>query len=124
MDHPGRDVDTGCRDFFRKEVFDRLHVMVGRALELLDPARVGEREVAVQCAQPGRRAGVESEFLQRGIFGQREQPFDFDPDAIADERELAEVGGQRPRADMIAAVDRCDCHQRNIDFGSADFANF
>ena len=43
MDHPGRDVDTGCGDLFRKEVFDRFHVMVGRALEFLDPPCVGER---------------------------------------------------------------------------------
>ncbi len=116
MDHPGRDFDTGCRDLFRKKIFDRLHIMIRRALEFFDPARVGEREVGVQCAQPRRRAPVKREFLERRIFGQREQPFDLDPDAVADERKFAEIRGKRSRACVVAAVDRRYGHQ-GIDQG-------
>jgi hypothetical protein len=123
VDHPGRNLDTCRLEALAEKVFDRLDVVVGRALQLFDAARIGEREVAVQGAQTGRRSGVESELFDRRIFGQCDQPFDFDPDAVADECELAEVGGQRPRARAVAAVDRRHRHQRCIGFESLDFAN-
>ena len=61
MNHPRRNFDTDGRDLFRQEVFDRLHVMVGGALEFLDAARVGQREVAVQRAQSRPRPQPSSE---------------------------------------------------------------
>src|ERR1700730_10169075 len=57
MDHPGRDLYTCRLDALAEKIFERLDVVIGRAVQLLDAACIGEHEVAVQRAQTGRRAG-------------------------------------------------------------------
>ena len=50
--------------------------------------------------------GEGRQFGDAGLGGQRLQPFDLDPHAIADQRVLAEVIGERRDLAAIASVER------------------
>ena len=64
------------------EVLDRLDVVVGGALDLLDPRRLGDDRSSASASQA--RGGGVGERRQLGdarLGGQRHQPLDLDPHA-------------------------------------------
>ncbi len=85
-------------NFLLEPVFHRLHVMVGNALDVLDPLGIGDGERLDQVVE-----NLERGFAQRRHFGnvrmagQRLQPVDFNLHPMADQAVLAEdrpqVGG-------------------------------
>src|SRR5208282_886430 len=90
--------------------------VIGFALQHLDPPRVGNREAGVERAQPAYRRGAErGKRVDRRVRSEREIPLDFDPDAIADQRELAEIVAECGGAAPVAAVDRADRGQRRVE---------
>ena len=87
-------------------VLDGLDVVVGPRLDGLDRRGVPARKLIhklVQCSD-----GLCTERLQLhdgGLGGQRLQPLDFDPQAIADQRGLTEMHPQGVDGTCVAAVE-------------------
>ena len=92
---------------FLDPVLHRLDVVVGGGLDLLDAGGVGGAEVARQVAQPfhGRRR-QRRQLLDGRLSGQRQQPFDLDVHAGADQSGLGEDRPQRRHLAGVAAVER------------------
>jgi len=64
---------------FLQEILDRLDVMVGRALDFLDPRRIGRRELGDQAPQALRRRVAQRRYLRdAGLGRERCQPADLD----------------------------------------------
>ena len=106
MDELGRGRDLGMPgEAFLQPVLDRLDVVVGAGLDFLDAGRVGFGEGGRRLPQfAHRRRGKRPDLGQTGILRQRNQPFDLDPHAIADQRRLAAIGGERGELLMVAPV--------------------
>ena len=115
-----RRIDRG--DSLFDEILDRLDVVIGGRLEFLHAARVVEREVLVNGAELFRgRGGNRFQRADRGMRRERQVPFDLDADAVANQRELAEVGLQAPGARAVAAVDRRHRGQCRVGLGWSVF---
>ena len=101
---------------FLDEVFDRLDVVVGGALDLLDARGVGDGEVVGQRAAGvrARPASNGASSTMPGFVGQREQPFDLDPHARLDQAVLGEDRAQRVDLAGIAAIERGQGEQRGV----------
>jgi hypothetical protein len=94
------------------EVLDRLDVVVGGPLDLLDPRRVGSAEALGHRPQAGRggfRQGSEFDDARLGRQGQ--QPLDLDPDPGPDQSEFREDRTQRRDLAGVAAIERGQCEQ-------------
>ena len=115
-----RRIDRG--DSLFDEILDRLDVVIGGRLEFLHPARIVEREVLVNGAELFRgRRGDRFQRADLGMRRERQVPFDLDADAVANQRELAEVGLQAPGARAVAAVDRRHRGQCRVGLGWSVF---
>ena len=116
-------IDRG--DSLLDKILDRLDVVIGGRLELLDAARIVEREVLVNGAELFRSRGRNRfQRTDRGMPGERQIPFDLDANAVANQRELAEVCLQGPRARAVAAVDRRHRGQCRVGLGRLVFHSF
>ncbi len=92
---------------FLQPVFDRLDVVVGRALDRLDPLSVGDAEVT-SCLRnllASRRAEW-ADFDDAGLVGKRLEPGQLDTDALADQRVFAEMFGKCGDLAAIPAIER------------------
>jgi hypothetical protein len=88
-------------------VFDRLDVVVGDLLDILDRLGVGLRKIVrqrVQLCEGSRGEGWN--FGDGGLVRERLEPFDFHLDAIADQGILAEIGAQVGYLAVVAPVKR------------------
>ncbi len=100
------------------EVFHRLDVMVGGALDLLDPRCMGNVEAVGQGAQALRGSGRERRQLgDARLGGQCQQPFDFDLDPRLDQAVFGEDRAQRIHFGGVAAVERGQGEQGGIRHG-------
>ena len=96
-------------DLLLQEVLDRLHVVIGGALDVLDAVRVLDREAGDDALEDVPGVLAEGRHLgDAGVRGQRLQPADFHQDAVPDQPVLAEDGAQVERLAAIAAVDGGD----------------
>jgi hypothetical protein len=87
-------------------VLDRLHVVVGRALDVLDRLRIGFREAQHQAAQqPARGFGQRRELGEAGVR-QRDEPLHLDLHAAVHQAELRQQRAQRIELGGVAAVER------------------
>jgi hypothetical protein len=92
---------------FLEEVLDRLDVVVGGRLDLLDVRGVGDGEAVGERAQAADGVVVEGgQFGDGGLRRQRQQPFDLHTHAGADQPVLGEDRPQRVDLARIAAVER------------------
>ena len=107
MDEFGRGRELGMRGkAFLQPVLDRLDVVVGAGLDFLDAGRVGLGEAGRRLPQfAHRRGGKRPDLGDSRFLCQRDQPFDLDPHAIADQRRLAAIGGERGELLMVAPVE-------------------
>ena len=88
-------------------IFDRLDVVVGRALDRLDALGVGGEERRSRLVQECPRRGRKRRDLgDAGFVGQRLEPGKLDFDAIADEPVFAEVLGEGGELLAVASVQR------------------
>ena len=118
MHHLNRQCRIDRGDSLLDEILDRLDVVIGGRFELFDAARIIEREVLVNGAELFRSRGRNRfQRTDRGMPGQRQVPFDLDANAVANQRELAEVCLQGPRARAVAAVDRRHRGQCRVGLG-------
>ena len=93
-------------DLFLEEVLDCLHVVVRRALDVLDALRVLDGEALDDALQQMGRVLAERRHLaDRRIGGERLQPADLDQHPVPDEAVLAEDRPQFRSLAGIAAVD-------------------
>ena len=93
-------------DFFLEQILDRLHVVVGGALDVLDPLGVRQAKVLDQPAQD--MEGVLAQrrhFRDAGMTGQRLQPAHLHPYPMADQAVFAEDRPQLGGLVGIAPVD-------------------
>ena len=88
------------------QVLDRLHVVVGRLLDLLDPERIGFAEVAVNVAQLLHGGLVHAGELGQRQFAQRDEILHFHQHTVADQRIFGEIIGQHLALVAVTAVDR------------------
>mmetsp|Transcript_20688 Transcript_20688/g.38750 ORF Transcript_20688/g.38750 Transcript_20688/m.38750 type:complete len:387 (-) Transcript_20688:605-1765(-) len=87
-------------------VLDRLHVVVGGALDGLDGLGIGFAELLDEAAQPrARRAGQRLELLEPGV-AQRDEPLDLDLHAAVHQAVLGQQRAQRGHLGGIAAIQR------------------
>ena len=109
----GTDVEAGL-----DEVLDRLHVMIGLALDALDLRGLRLGQLGGQRVQhrQGRR-GQAAQLDDAGLGGQRLEPERFDAHPLADQPALAEQGPQLGGLVGIAAVDRRDGVERAVVHG-------
>jgi hypothetical protein len=92
-------------DFLLEPVFHRLHIVVGDALDVLDPLGVGDAEIFNPIAQNvGRLFTEQRDFENAGIAGQGLQPADFDLNPMADQAVFAENRAQISGLVGIAAI--------------------
>ena len=80
-------------NFFLEEVLDRLDVVVGRALDIFDAARIVFAETLDDTVE--HRIGMGAEwwhFLDFGVRGKRLQPPDLYQHTVSDQAELTEDG--------------------------------
>ena len=88
------------------QVLDRLHIVVGRLLDLLDPERIGLAEVAVNVAQLLHSSFVHAGELGQRQFAQRDEILHLHQHTVADQRIFGEIIGQHLALVAVAAVDR------------------
>ena len=108
MDELGGRGDLGIAgEALAQPVLDRLHVVVGGRLDRLDALGVRRAEIRDRgfCSSARGRGGERLELRERGLVAEGEQPRDLDRDALADQRELAEVLLQRPGLGGVAPVE-------------------
>ena len=87
-------------------VLDRLHVVVGRALDILDRLRIGLREAQHEAAQEAARGlGERPELVEAGVR-QRDEPLDLDLHPPVHEAELRQQRAQRRDLVLVAPVQR------------------
>ena len=79
---------------FLEEVFNRLHVVVGRLLYFLYPCRRSLVEVAVDVTQRLEERTVETFQLRQGQLAQRDEILDFDTYPVTDEGILGKIVGK------------------------------
>ena len=94
-------------------VLDRLDVVVGLRLDVLDLLRVTLGEAFEKLVEG--RDGLAGEWLDLAdapLGGKRLQPGELDAHSIADERLLAEVGTQRIRGPCVSPVERRERGER------------
>jgi hypothetical protein len=87
-------------------VLDRLHVVVGGALDFLDGLRVGFGEARHEASQQATRRFGQGLELGEARIRQRDEPFDLDLHAAVHEAELAQQGAQGRHPGGVAAVER------------------
>ncbi len=87
------------------EVFDGLHVVVRRGLDLLHAGCVGLGEVAVYGPQVVEACRIEIGQLRQRQLAQGDEIFHLDTYAVADQCLFGEIGGQRLGSLAVAAVD-------------------
>ena len=98
---------------FLQPILHRLDVVIGRALDRLDALGVGEREVARSGSDRGSRgAGKRLDLGDPGFVGERLEPRELDPDALANESVFAEVFRERCDFCAVAPVQRRESSQR------------
>ena len=93
-------------DLFLEQVLDRLHVVVGGPLDILDPLGVSQGEMFEQPIE--NMAGMLAQsrhFGNAGLAGQRLQPADLDQHPMANQAILAEDRPQIGGLVGIAAID-------------------
>ena len=87
-------------------VLDRLHVVIGLGLDLLDVLGVGFGELLGEAAQGAQRTRRKRlQFADGALLRERLEPRQLDPDAVADERLLAEVDPQGIEGLGVPAVE-------------------
>src|ERR1700722_18088730 len=112
-------------DLLLQKILERFDVVIGLGFERLDAARIGYREILVELAQtPGRLRVDRRKRVDSRIRRERQVPFDFNANAIADESVLAEIIGERAGARSIAAVNRADSDQGLVQLGAFSSADF
>jgi glutathione S-transferase len=93
------------RQALLQEVLDRLHVVVGGALDLLDAAGVRLREFPSQRVQVRLGGGLERRHFGDARVGrQRPQPADLDDHPVTDQAVLAGDGAQAGGAAGVATI--------------------
>ena len=104
----GRNQDLGIvLQLFLDEVLHRLDVVVGGALDLLDPRRMRGREAVGQRTQaPGRVIAERRQLDDARLVGQRQQPLHLHLYPGLDQAVLGEDRPQRIDLAGIAAIER------------------
>jgi hypothetical protein len=93
-------------DLLLEEIFHRLHVVIGGALDVLDPLGVGEGEVLDQAIEDvGGVFAQGRHFRDAGMRCQRLQPAHLDQHAVPDQAVLAENRPQVGGLVGVAAID-------------------
>gem|GEM_PF-3646672 len=89
-----------------EQVLHRLDVVVGGALELLDPLGMLQLEVAGQLLEQGGGFGGKGRHLGNAVMGRQAlEPADFDLHTAANQTEFTENGTQSAGFAGIAAID-------------------
>jgi hypothetical protein len=93
--------------FFLQKIFDRLDVVIGRRLDLLDTPGIGLGKVRNDTVQQFLGGGREGRhFLYLFVIAQRHQPADFHEHAVTDQAVLAEERPEFSGFVLVAAVER------------------
>jgi len=93
--------------FFLQKIFDRLDVVIGGRLDLLDAARIAFREIRNDALEEFFRGWREGRyFLDLFVTAEREQPAYLDQHAPADQAVFAEERAERSGFGLVAAVER------------------
>lgn len=87
-----------------EEVFDGLHVVVGRGLDRLDALGVGQAEITVEAAQGLPCGRIDPLELGERQLAQGDEIFDLDADAVADQCVLGKIIGELPRCIAVTTV--------------------
>ena len=87
-----------------EEIFDGLHVVVGRGLDRLDALGVGQAEIAVEAAQGLPCGRIDPLELGERQLAQGDEIFDLHADAVADQCVLGKIIGELPRCIAVATV--------------------
>ena len=95
-------------ELFFEPVLDRLDVVVGDFLDVLDPLGVGRVEAGVELAQPVEVPRVDAGELRQRQPAERDEVLDLDPHPVADQRGFGEVVRQALGLAAVAPVDRRD----------------
>ena len=93
-------------EFLLEPVLDRLDVVVGDLLDVLDALRVLHAEAGVDRTEPLEVARVEAGQLRQRQPAERDEVLDLDPHAVADQGGFGEVIRQAFGLAAVAAVDR------------------
>ena len=101
----------GRGELLLEEVLDRLHVVVGGQLDVLDALRVGGRELRRQAVHRLRLRGGEAALGDALLGGERLEPGALDDYAPVDETVFGEDSAKFGALVAVAPVDRADCHQ-------------
>ena len=97
------------------EVLDRLHVVVGLALDALDLRRVGVGQLGGERVETVKRLGGQAAQLRDARLGrERLEPQRLDANALTDQPALAEERPQLGGLVGVAAVDGRDRVQRMV----------
>ncbi len=101
-------------------VLYRLDVVVGRALDLLDPRGIGRRKAFRKRAQSrGIRGGERRQLRDRRLGRKRQQPFDLHVHARVDQPVFGEHPPQRIGLGGVAAVERGQGEQLGVGHGGS-----
>ena len=98
-------------------VLDRLDIVVGGLLDVLDRLCVGLGEAHHEAAQQPSRGLAERRQLRHAGVRQGDQPFDFDLHPAVHQAELAEQRAQGVHAPGVAAIQRRQGGQRGEGHG-------
>ena len=110
------------RELLLKPVLHGLDVVIRRPLDRLDARRIGSRERRRDRRDARLRGiGERGHLGDRRLGRQREQPRELDADAVANQREFAELVAQRIDLVRIPAVERRQRGQAG-DFGGVHVA--
>ena len=112
MDELAEGLQAELVEFLLEPVLDRLDVVVGDLLDVLDALRVLHAEAGVDRTEPLEVARVEAGQLRQRQPAERDEVLDLDPHAVADQRGFGEVIRQAFGLAAVAAVDRGNGLQR------------
>ena len=92
MNSAARVTSATLRESFLQPILDRLDVVIGRALDRLDPLGIGDAEVALDFRE--KRAGRRGKRRHLGdarLVGKRFEPRELDAHALTHESEFAKM---------------------------------
>ena len=104
---------------FLQPIFDGLDIVIGSALDSLDPLGVGNAEVSLNFLEKrAGRGGKRRHLGDAGFVRDSFEPCELDTHALAHESEFAEMVGQNHHLGAITAVQRRQCSKWSERVGS------
>lgn len=99
----------GCQsqviEFGLHQILDRLHIVIGRFLDLLNAKRIGFGEVTIQIPELFERSFVDIGQLGQRQLTQRNKILHLDHDPITNQCKLGKIVGQNFALPAVTAVD-------------------